>query len=154
MRAAGTRVTPSWIVTALILCGCSGDDYPRPPCRSTQGALNIALTLGGCPSITSFEILPNEVDVGGTVQLHATTTAVIGEVPHFSWTASAGIVDDASSADASFTCTAPGSVQVTLTVNGGDLPAQDCSMITTGSVQCDAVAGAVDSGASDAAILE
>jgi hypothetical protein len=160
MRGAATRVTSAWSAAAIaaVLGGCSGEDYPRPPCRSTQGALDVSFNIGGCPSISGFEILPNEVDVGGSVQLLSSVETVIGETPQYTWTASGGVIADPSSASATFTCTTPGQVQIFLSVSSAGA-AQDCSMVTQGSVQCDAVAeGAAaaggDSGPLDAATAE
>jgi hypothetical protein len=153
-------MTSAWSAAAIaaVLGGCSGDDYPRPPCRSTQGALDVSFSVGGCPSISAFEILPNEVDVGGSVQLLSSVETAIGETPQYAWTANGGVIADPSSATATFTCTAPGPIQISLAVTSAGA-SQDCSMVTQGSVQCDAVAeGAApsnsDSGPLDAATAE
>jgi hypothetical protein len=76
-----------------------------------------------CAAWTSVTASPVETAVGSPVSLAA---IAIGPVPAnltYQWSAPSGQFAMASSASTSFTCTAPGTVMVTLTVADGPVPA-------------------------------
>jgi hypothetical protein len=140
------RIVASFAVGAFALTpGCSGDDYPRPPCRTNQGTVHLIFTIGGCPSLTSFEILPATVDVGSSVQLLASAAITLDETPRFSWAATGGKVADPSAANTTFECTDPGVVDLTVTLSATS--AVNCPpVIGSGSVRCELARDAATSG--------
>jgi len=85
-----------------------------------------------CPSV---ELAPLEgpVAVGETVQLAA--TAPVGASPSYAWAASGGTLTTSLSAAASFKCTEPGSVTLTLTATD-----EECSTTASAVIECSAPA--------------
>jgi hypothetical protein len=89
-------------------------------CRlpSDNGSVQIDGTANVCPRIDSLSVEPAEVSVGGTMALSAVVTDSDAlPVPStLAWSATGGLVMGASSAAATFKCTAPGSFAITLSV--------------------------------------
>jgi hypothetical protein len=105
------------------------------------GSVLVSGKLNVCPSIDGIDTNPAEVQVGGTIALAATAhDSDAGPNPlTFAWSASAGTLSSATVQSPQFTCTAPGSATVTLTVSDGD-PAATCTDTLTAQVNCTVVA--------------
>ena len=123
-----------------LLGACSSESYGPPPCRSNKGALNLTAQVAGCPKLSSWEILPREVDVGSSVQLLAAAAAAVGENVAFTWSTGsvdAGVIADPHAASTTFECTDPGEFTVEVQVVNAQSPNDGCKDVGTGSVQCD-----------------
>jgi hypothetical protein len=131
------------LASIAVAAGCSSADYEPPPCRSTTGGVEINTPVTGCPQLTGFAILPSEAVVGGSVELLATAKAPLGATLDFSWTANSGVVANAHSADTTFMCTAPGLVELTITVSNPASTMDLCEDEGLGTVQCDAADGGI-----------
>lgn len=101
-----------------------------------SGGLRVVGTLSPelCPSV-ELRPLAAPVTVGATVQLSA--AAASGGSPTYAWAASGGALASALAATASFKCTEPGPVTLTLTASS-----QGCSDTASTVVEC--VAPATD----------
>ncbi|MES1165261.1 MAG: PKD domain-containing protein, partial [Verrucomicrobiota bacterium] len=110
---------------------------------SHTGSVLVNGTLNVCPTIDGTGASPAEVLVGSAIGVSAQAhDADNGPSPlAYQWTASSGVLTDASSPNPRFTCTAPGTVTLTLTVSDGD-PAATCGDTTTMTVNCTASTGA------------
>jgi hypothetical protein len=139
MRRKSNSHAPTLVVAcaALGLWACSGDDYARPPCRTNKGTLNVQVPVAGCPHLSSWAILPSEVDVGGTVSLYATAAAVGNETVEFTWSSDSGIVSDPHAPTTTYECTSPGEFEIEIRVVNVDAGSTACEDVGTGSVQCD-----------------
>lgn len=108
-------------------------------CHQTArtGSILVNAQLNVCPVIDGVDATPDEVTLGGTVQLSgAAHDADNGPAPlAYHWSASSGFFDDATSASPVFTCSAPGTVTLTLTVSDGD-PSTTCADHTSVTVAC------------------
>jgi hypothetical protein len=126
------RVTTA--VTLHVLC-----HEPAGPGGKVMGTMN------ACPVIDGLSAHPTEVAVGSSLVLtgnaHDNDSAPAALVYH--WSATSGSIAG-SGASASFTCTAPGAVTVTLTATDGA-----CAQTAMIAVACSA--SAPDAGAPDAA---
>jgi len=100
-----------------------------------SGTVVISGSTAVCATITALSVLPLETTVNGSIALSASATA--GSLtPMFSWTATAGTFDNATSATPMFTCpSTPATVTITLTVspNGNNCP----SAVQSVDVTCD-----------------
>ena len=76
-----------------------------------------------CAAWTSVTASPVETAVGSPVSLAASASGPVPANITYQWSAPSGQFAMASSASTSFTCTAPGTVMVTLTVADGPVPA-------------------------------
>ena len=105
---------------------------PRTGSVSVNGAVNV------CPEIDSLSADPTEVFVGGSVGLSATAHDADNGPSSLtaSWTAPAGVFTEPSSLSTRFTCTAPGSATITLTVSDGDRTA-GCPASSSVTIICD-----------------
>jgi uncharacterized repeat protein (TIGR04052 family) len=100
-----------------------------------SGGVRVVGTLSpseACPSV-ELAALAGPVAVGETVQLSA--AAPTGSTPSFAWAASGGTLSSSLSATATFKCTEPGPVTVTLTATD-----QGCSDTASTVVECAAPA--------------
>ncbi|MES1204995.1 MAG: lamin tail domain-containing protein, partial [Pseudomonadota bacterium] len=130
--SAPFNVTAGMTTTAMVRLQC------RLPAPRTGGVL-ITGTVNVCPRVDSVSIEPAETTVGHSVILTGTATDV-DRVPApvtYAWTSSAGTLAGATSPLAAFTCTAPGTVSVTLSVSDGD-----CTDVASATVTCTAGAPA------------
>jgi hypothetical protein len=102
----------------------------REPART--GSANVSGTLNVCPLIDALSASPGQVAVGSTLALSAMAHDSDGAPAAlaYQWTASAGGVVG-TGANATFTCTGPGSATITLIVTDGD-----CSDTGVVSVSC------------------
>ena len=109
------------------------------------GSVLVSGTVNLCPQIDAVGANPAEVLVGGSVGLTGTAHDVDGAPSALSyrWTASSGVLADASAQNTRFTCTAAGTATITLTVSDGDATA-GCP--ATGSVTVACTALTADSG--------
>ncbi len=125
---------------------------------SEAGSVIVTGTTYGCASVSSLSASPAETTVGYAIAVAGSATGPTPSALTYSWSAPSGSFDTPNAAQASFTCTAPGPVTLTLTV--GDGPVADggsCNpalSTQTVQVQCDsAVDGGViadDGGTQDA----
>ncbi|HET7543205.1 MAG TPA: hypothetical protein VFK05_25200 [Polyangiaceae bacterium] len=108
-------------------------EAPRTGSVLVTGALNV------CPTIDSLSASPTEVAVGGTVSLSAAAhdSDAAPSALSFGWTTSAGSLSSASAQNPTFTCSAPGTATVTLSVSDGD-PAASCVDAQTVQITCSA----------------
>jgi len=105
------------------------------------GSVLVSGVLNVCPTIDGLGANPAEVQVGGTVTLSSSAhDSDTGPSPLvFAWSASGGTLSDPTAQSPAFTCTAPGTATVTLTVSDGD-PAASCAATSTAQVNCTTVA--------------
>jgi hypothetical protein len=106
-------------------------EAPRTGSVLVSGALNV------CPTIDSLSASPSEVVVGGTVSLAAAAhdSDAGPSALSFGWTATGGTLSSATGQTSTFTCTAPGTATVTLSVSDGD-PASSCADTQTAQIVC------------------
>ena len=108
-------------------------------CHQTpvQGSVQVNGTLNVCPIAGGIGAEPAEVVTGSTVLLSASAfDADNGPSPlTYSWTASSGVLSDATLATPTFTCTVPGTVTIAVTVSDGDA-APGCADSTSVTVTC------------------
>jgi hypothetical protein len=103
----------------------------------TTGSVVINGNLNVCATLNDVSAVPNEVAVGGNIALSADASDTDGPSSvSYSWTTTGGTLSGASAKNASLTCTAPGSVTVSVTVSDGDPACKE-----TGSVTITCVAG-------------
>ncbi|MEO6603197.1 MAG: hypothetical protein ABIQ16_25145, partial [Polyangiaceae bacterium] len=98
---------------------------------AVNGAINV------CPTIDGISANPSEVTVGQSVALsvssHDADAAPTALVYH--WSASSGRFDDAGSLSPKFSCTAPGTFELTVSVSDGD-PSASCADSSTVQITC------------------
>jgi hypothetical protein len=101
------------------------------------GRAAISADFNNCPTIESLSVAPNEITVGASVQL-----ASIAQDPDngpvgltATWSASSGNLTSLSTAGATFTCTAPGTFPVTLTISDGT-PQMKCADTASVTIVC------------------
>ncbi|MEI9942543.1 MAG: hypothetical protein WDO69_35460 [Pseudomonadota bacterium] len=111
---------------------------------ATTGSVQINGAVNVCPVADGISANPAEVAVGSTIALSASAhDSDSGPAPlAYSWTASSGTLSDPASATPTFTCTAPGTVTLTVGVSDGDL-AEGCTDIATTTVTCSVTAAQV-----------
>ncbi|HVY40170.1 MAG TPA: hypothetical protein VHM31_19660, partial [Polyangia bacterium] len=107
------------------------------------GSVLVNGTLNVCPTIDGAGASPAEVLVGSSIGVSAQAhDADNGPSPlAYHWTASSGVLTDATTPNPRFTCTAAGTATLTLSVTDGD-PTATCPDTTTVSVSCTAPTGA------------
>lgn len=107
----------------------------RQASRTGSVAINGALNV--CPVLDAVSASPSEVIVGGSITLNAVAhdADAAPSALTYRWLASAGTLSDAASASPSFTCTAPGSVTLTVSASDGD-PTASCADTATVQVKC------------------
>ncbi|HVW24751.1 MAG TPA: hypothetical protein VHC69_05245 [Polyangiaceae bacterium] len=104
---------------------------------STNGSVQVNGALNVCPQLDGVQATPSEVLVSGSVGLSATAhDSDNGPSPlTYAWTSDSGTFTDATAANTRFTCTAPGTANVTVTVSDGDASA-NCPATSTVQVTC------------------
>jgi hypothetical protein len=115
-------------VTVSVRC----HEGPKTGSVLATGAINV------CPQIDGVTATPTEVSVGGSVALVAAAhdTDAAPSALSYAWSAGSGAFTDTASASTRFTCTAPGSVTISLAVSDGDAPCNDTAQVT---VTCSAL---------------
>jgi hypothetical protein len=113
--SASFAVAPHTTTTVAVQLGCTATGMGGP------GTV-VSGTLFDCASWNTVTASPAETTVGSSVALGATATAPIEANVTYAWSAPSGQINGASSANATFTCTAPGPVSVTLRVGDGTVP--------------------------------
>jgi hypothetical protein len=118
--------------TTAVTVHLSCHEAPRTGSVQVNGGANV------CPVIDSAGASPAEALVGTGVHLSgAAHDADSGpSALKYAWTATSGVFDSASAQNPLFTCTAPGTVNITLTVTDGD-PSPTCSDNLSVIVTCD-----------------
>jgi hypothetical protein len=123
---------------------CTGEivfNVPHPAVLqinlACSGLASVTATVNVCPVIDSVSVFPAEVQVGGSVQLVAAADdADDGPSPlAATWTVSSGMLNNASTAGATFTCTEVGPAQIGLSVSDGT-PGPGCTDSTSVTVTC------------------
>jgi hypothetical protein len=123
---------------------CTGEivfNVPHPSVLlihlTCSGIANVTATVNVCPVIDSVSVFPDEVQVGGSVQLVAAAHDADNSPSPLAatWTASSGTLSNASTAGATFTCTQVGPAQIGLSVSDGS-PDPDCMDSTSVTVNC------------------
>jgi hypothetical protein len=104
---------------------------------ATNGSLQVNGVINICPVADGISANPAQVAVGSSIALSASAHDSDNgpSALAYSWTASSGTFSDPTSATPTFTCTAPGTVTLTLSVSDGDTAA-NCADSTTASVTC------------------
>src|SRR6478736_2153869 len=103
-----------------------------------KGSLLVSGEFNVCPSIDGITVLPEEITVGGTVQLLAVASDADG-VPaplSYQWVVDGGELSSDDTAATGFTCTEPGEVNVTLAASDSD-----CEDVVLTTVTCSPEAG-------------
>jgi hypothetical protein len=113
--SASFAVTAHTTTTVAVQLGCTAAGMGGP------GTV-VSGTLFDCASWNTVTASPAETTVGSSVALAATATGPIQANVSYSWSAPSGQISGATSANATFTCTAPGPVSVTLRVGDGEVP--------------------------------
>jgi hypothetical protein len=105
------------------------------------GSVLVNGTLNICPTIDGINASPAEVQVGGTIALGALAhdSDAGPSALSFGWVASSGTLSSATAQNPTFTCSAPGTVTLDLTVGDGD-PASSCPDHLSAQVNCSVVA--------------
>jgi hypothetical protein len=131
--SAGFNVVAHQTAVATVPVACK--EAARTGSVLVNGTLNI------CPTIDGINTNPAEVQVGGTIAISASAhDSDAGPSPlTYAWTASSGTLSSASASNPTFTCTAPGTATLGLTVSDGD-PAATCADTLTAQVNCSVVA--------------
>ncbi|HEY5373493.1 MAG TPA: hypothetical protein VIK01_07385, partial [Polyangiaceae bacterium] len=112
-------------------------------CHETvkTGSVLVNGSLNQCPAIDGISASPAEVLVGGSLALgvaaHDSDSAPSPLSYH--WTASSGVLSDASAAAPRFTCTSAGTASITVSASDGDT-ASNCADTGTVTVTCTAPA--------------
>jgi hypothetical protein len=114
-------------VTVPLTC----HEAPRTGSVMVAGALNI------CPTLDGVGASPAEVQVGGSVALSALAhdSDAGPSALTYAWSASSGSFSDPTAQNPTFTCNAPGTATVTVSVSDGD-PATSCAATGSAQVTC------------------
>jgi hypothetical protein len=103
-------------------------------CHETPktGGVGVTGVLNVCPQIDGVTASPTEVYVGSSLALVATAhDSDGGPSPlSYAWSASSGVLTDATTPATRFTCTAPGVVTINLSVSDGDANCPDATSLT------------------------
>jgi hypothetical protein len=86
-----------------------------------SGRATLSADVNVCPTIDSLSVVPAEVYVGGSMQLSAVShDPDNGPAPlAASWATTSGTLANLSTTGATFTCTAPGTFTIGLTISDG-----------------------------------
>jgi hypothetical protein len=112
--SATFAITAGQVTTAEVRLTCTLPDG--------NGSVKVEGTVNVCPRVDAVSADPAETTIGNTIELSATATEGDGGPAPlaYSWTASSGVLSDASSANPSFTCTTAGEATLTLTVTDSE----------------------------------
>jgi hypothetical protein len=128
--------------------GCSGSATFSSPTPSTgvivhltcagppaAGQLLVTSTLNNCPIIDGVEAIPSAANVGGAMALQATAHDPDSgpAALTYGWSASGGTLNASGAATATFTCTQPGTFNITVAPSDGDAT---CGVAQTLAVTC------------------
>jgi hypothetical protein len=112
-------------------------------CSTATSGSHVTLVNGdtfNCAAWANVSASPTTTTVGSSVNLSATATAPSPSALTFNWSAPGGTFGNRTAANTTFTCTAAGTVNVTLVVGDGPVPAgQSCDpSLTTRTIpiQC------------------
>ena len=103
-----------------------------------KGSLLVTGDFNICPTVDDLSVLPEEVTVGGTIELIAAASdadALPGPLSYH-WIVDGGTLSSATTATTTLTCTEAGDVNITLSV--GDT---DCDDVVLTTVTCSPVDG-------------
>jgi acid phosphatase len=98
-------------------------------CSEQPGTGSAAIngTVNTCPTVTGISASPSQVTTGNSLTVSGTAVDPDGIGPDggastltYSWTATSGALANASSANATFTCSQAGTATLTLSVSDGD----------------------------------
>ncbi|MCL2448967.1 MAG: hypothetical protein FWD17_08480 [Polyangiaceae bacterium] len=127
---------------ALAACGSEPASAPTRPPPPSVGTVNVIPAAAGCAKLSSWAILPSEVNVGSSVDLLATASVVPGENIAFTWASDGGVaIANPHAAHATAVCSAPGTFAITVSVADADAADAGCGDMGTGHVQCDSDGG-------------
>jgi hypothetical protein len=136
---------------ALTVFGCNrskNGGYPTISARNPDGGgVTVHGTYDHCPQVV-FQVSPDHAAVGQKLSLTAFASDAENDPLTYSWTASAGAIDDATAAATTFRCTARGAISISLTVSDGLCPTTAEGQVLCASESEDA--GASDGGAAGA----
>jgi hypothetical protein len=110
--------------TVIVHLTCS-----RPP---PSGSVQINGQINICPVLDGLSESPADAYVGASVALHATAHDSDGGPSPltYAWSATGGALQSGPQADATFTCTAPGVVTLTVVASDGDASCNDTLSVT------------------------
>jgi hypothetical protein len=142
---SGQRVNVDWTPTVLA-CAMCGVALIMAACgNSAASACDPLAAFNGssvihCPQLGSILVRPENAAVGESVAVSAITTDDLDAgTTMFAWSAPSGTFADPSSPLTTFTCTAPGTVTVTITATR-----EGCTQTSRLSVDCVAREGGGD----------
>jgi hypothetical protein len=121
--------------TANVKVQVSCHEAPR------TGGVKVAGEVNLCPTIDGIGASPSEVNVGGAIALSALAhdSDAGPSALSYAWSASAGTLSSATDKNPTFTCSAPGTVTIDLTVSDGD-PTASCADTESATVTCSVAA--------------
>jgi hypothetical protein len=101
-------------------------EKPKTGSALVTGVLNV------CPQVDGLTATPTEVYVGSSIALVAAAhdTDAAPSPLSYSWTASSGVIAENGLPSTRFTCTAPGTATITLTLSDGDMLCNDTAQVT------------------------
>jgi hypothetical protein len=105
------------------------------------GSVAVVGQTYGCAAVSSVTVLPSETIVGTSVAVSATAVAANPGGVTYAWSAPSGSFAAPTAASTSYTCAAPGTVTLTLSVGDGATPdggsCNAATSTTTVQVVCD-----------------
>ena len=105
--------------------------------KAKTGSVSINGTVNICPVADGIMANPSALSVGGSAVVaglaHDTDAAPVAL--GYNWTASSGTLSSATDSNPTFTCTAPGTATLTLTVSDGDVTVGCADTLST-SIEC------------------
>jgi hypothetical protein len=106
-----------------------------------SGDLQVGASTFNCATVNYVSAMPSEVKVGHSVIVSASATGPDPTALTYAWSAPSGTFSAPSSPSSSFTCTAAGTVPVTLQLGDGTLPdgsaCDPAHSTTTLQITCD-----------------
>jgi hypothetical protein len=102
---------------------------------SEAGAVLVGVVPVACPTIDGVSALPITAFVGGNLTVKVAARGPSPAALTYSWSSASGTLTNATSAAATFTCTAAGTFPVTVTVSDGS-DAAGCVAVQSVNVTC------------------
>ena len=101
-------------------------------CGVPTGSVSVTATTNVCPVVDALQVLPNEVRVGGHMNLTATAhDSDNGPSPlGYKWFANGGQINGQTTPTLTFTCTSAGNITIKVTVTDGDVTCNDSASAT------------------------
>jgi hypothetical protein len=96
-----------------------------------NGSINV-VGLNICPVVHSYVAIPDAIEGGGSSNVQVVASDFDGDALSYSWTATSGSFDDASSSDPVYTCDLPGTQTLTAVVSDGEADCDQTVEITVG----------------------